>query len=333
MGYPMEVYKDAEGLLERKREAAEQALEKRRELLYLRSPRAQAIEYELSKTSVAAARAVVSGANVREELMKLKESNLVLQKELANIIAGFGFQPDYLEEWHDCDKCGDTGFIDGRMCDCMKKLVRELAYDRLNKMSPLALSDFESFDTRYYSKAKMPDSNIIPYNHMQGVLNFCRKYADEFSLHSDSLLFQGLPGLGKTHLSLAIAKTAIDKGFGVIYVSAPMILRKIENEHFDFDNKDKSTERMVSECDLLILDDLGTEFVSRFSTSTVYNILNSRMMSSKPTIISTNMSGKELQEIYNGRILSRIIGSFRRVSFVGTDVRQQKRMKGQGTAE
>lgn len=325
MGYSPDVYDEAKIKLEKRRISNEQDLEKRRKFIFSRSPRAEQIEHLIARTSVATAKIIFGGGNVKEELEKLKQHNLALQKELYDIIEELGFPKNYLDMWYQCDKCKDYGYVDGKMCDCMKILMRKIAYDKLNKISPLALSDFDTFSLEYYSNVPSERGKISDYTHMSKVLGFCKKYALEFSQNSRSLLFQGGSGLGKTHLSLAIAKEAINKGFGVIYVSAPTILQKIENEHFSHRDIENSTEQTLTECDLLILDDLGTEFTTTFTVSAIYNIINSRMITSKPTIISTNLSVSELDNKYNARTVSRIIGTLTRVEFVGTDVRQQKR--------
>lgn len=326
LGYSREVYDEALEKLQKRRLFSEQELEKRRDILFTLSPRAEQIEHELAKTSIAAARAVFSGSDIKTELYKMKLKNQSLQKELSDILENLNFRKNYLEEWHKCEKCKDTGYIDGKMCSCMKELLKQTAYERLNRISPLALSDFSDFSLEYYSKVPVKENAKSPYVHMSGVLAFCKKYAENFSEESRSLLFQGGPGLGKTHLSLSIAKSAIDKGFGVIYVSAPAILSKLENERFG--NRDvinNETEKLLIDCDLLIIDDLGTEFSTKFSVSAIYNLINSRMIMSKPTIISTNLTIKELQEKYNIRTISRIIGMLDRVEFAGTDIRQIKR--------
>ena len=328
MGYSREVYDEALSKLEKRRLFSEQELEKRRNRLFELSPRAEQIEYQLAKTSIVAAKAVISGSDIKDELESLKVKNMALQYELNDILDRLDFARNWLEEWHTCEKCKDTGYIDGKMCDCMKKLLKDTANEQLNRISPLSLSDFDSFSLEYYSKIPPKENMKSPYEQMSGVLANCKKYAENFSHDSNSLLFQGAPGLGKTHLSLAIAKSAIDKGYGVIYVSAPAMLLKIENERFgNRDNAKNDTEQLIMNCDLLIIDDLGTEFSTRFTVSAIYNIINSRMITSKPTIISTNLSVKELQEKYNDRTVSRIIGMLRRVEFVGTDVRQLKRSK------
>ncbi len=331
MGYPPEVYELAESELEKRRMLSEQELEKRREILYARSPRAEEIERTIAKTSVRAAKAVLNGADVKAELTELKKNNLALKKELDEIISGFGFPKDYLELRHKCGDCKDRGDIDGKMCSCMKTLLRQISYDRLNRSSPLSLSDFDSFSLDYYSKTSESGSSVSPYTRMNGVYAYCKKYARTFSSESKSLLFQGAPGLGKTHLSLAIARELIERGFGVIYVSAPELLSRMARENVDFNYSENiSTGQYLSDCDLLILDDLGTEYSTKFTVAALYNIINNRVILSKPTIISTNLSVKELEEKYDKRIVSRIIGTMDRVLFSGADIRQiKKKLKNQ----
>ncbi len=326
MGYSSEVYELAGREMEQRKLYAEQELEKRRNRLYDICPRAREIERELVTISVSAGKRVIMGSDVRKELEILKGRSLGLQKELDELLISNNLPKNYLEEWYVCDKCGDTGNIDGRMCSCMKNLLKKTAYEQLNRSSPLSLCSFEAFSLNYYSKIKDEKSGKIPYNYMQSVLRFCKKYADEFSPESHSLIFQGGPGLGKTHLSLSIAQTVIDKGYGVIYVSAPNIVSRLENDRFGNNSERKAeTEQLLNECDLLILDDMGTEYQSKFGVSVMYNTLNTRLMTNHPTIISSNLSAKEIQEMYGTRMMSRIIGMLDRIEFTGNDIRQLKR--------
>ncbi|HPU58162.1 MAG TPA: ATP-binding protein, partial [Candidatus Avimonas sp.] len=156
--------------------------------------------------------------------------------------------------------------------------------------------------------------------HMKEIIEYCKNYAEDFDCNSPSLLLRGATGTGKTHVSLSIAKVAIDKGFGVIYGPVQKLLHKIEKEHFG--RADGNSEDMMIECDLLILDDLGTEFSSPFYTSCLYNLINSRILDGKPTIISTNFNQNELMERYGEQITSRIIGNFVPLTFMGKDIRQ-----------
>ena len=165
---------------------------------------------------------------------------------------------------------------------------------------------------------------ISPYARMEKILNFCESYAVNFTPKSRSILFQGGSGLGKTHLSLAIAKEVIGNGYGVVYSSAPDILSRLESERFNDDKTTDATENLLKECDLLIIDDLGTEFLTQFTLSKIYNIINTRMLLKKPIIISTNLTLKELEKSYHQRLVSRIIGEMLRLKFIGRDIRQMQ---------
>lgn len=326
MGYSVEVFEETQQIINNRRLFSEQELEKRRSNLYRKQPRAREIETELVRLSVAAGKAVVTGADIKEQLEKLKKKSLQLQTELSDILKKEGLPANYLEQWFECEKCHDTGIVNGKMCSCMKTLLKKTAYKHMSLSSRLALTDFDSFSLDYYPDAIVPPFNRNLRQYMSDVLGYCRKYAYGFSLDSGSLLLQGGPGLGKTHLSLAIAKEVIDQGFGVIYVSAPEMLKRLEDEHFGRGSDLRgASEQLMTECDLLIIDDLGTEFVTKFSTTVIYNIINSRLLTGSPMVLNTNLSIKELQEIYGSRMVSRIIGSLDRIEFTGNDIRQIKR--------
>lgn len=324
-GYSKETYLQAKQILERQRLRDEQELEERRINLFSLSPRAMEIEREVAQTSLAAARAVFAGGGLRTQIENLKAKNLLLQKELKDIIESFGLPTDYLEMQYKCAKCRDYGYDNDMMCDCMKSLMRDIEYQKLNEISPLSLSDFSTFSLDYYPK--FPDENgKVPYTQMAKVLKFCKRYADGFNEHSGSLFFYGNSGLGKTHLSLAIAKSAIDNGYKVIYVSSPEIFDQIAREQFDLKSNQQNTVQNITQCDLLILDDLGTEMTTKVTISALYRIINSRMLTSKPTIISTNLSSDELKEKYTQRTISRIFGTFEMIGFIGTDIRELKKL-------
>ncbi len=326
MGYAREVYTSARQILQNRRRHAEEEAERRRAAFHLRCPEAKETERQLASTAVSAARAVLRGGNAKESLQKLKEENQLRQSLLAELLRKAGLSEDALEPHYTCPECGDMGYIDGRMCSCLKRLLREEACRRLNALTPLSLSNFTSFSLDFYSD-EAEGGRPSERETMGSTLRFCENYAERFGLHSANLILTGGTGLGKTHLSLAIANEAIQKGFGVVYGSAGNLVAKLESEHFGKEPEEETSELLQS-CDLLILDDLGTEFKSSFSSAAIYNIVNSRLMAQKPTIISTNLSTREMMEYYSERFASRIIGSFRRIVFVGKDVRQQKRMKG-----
>lgn len=304
-----------------------EATEERRNVFYMMYPRAREIERQMAGTAIAAAKTVLNGGDAVKELSYLKEQNLSLQRELSNLLISAGLDREYLQPKYECKLCGDTGYMDGRMCVCLKELLRKTAYQRLNEMTPLALCSFDSFVLDYYPEEPLNEGEAAPKTQMSNVLRFCRTYAREFSKDSSSLIMQGGTGLGKTHLSLAIANAAVQKGYGVIYVSAQNMATSLERERFGRGEEGGDTNALLLSCDLLILDDLGTEFATSFVDASIYNIVNTRLMAGRPTIISTNLSLYELQKRYSERFVSRVIGSYVRLTFFGKDVRQQKRMR------
>lgn len=324
MGYSKEVYEQAMKTLSERRSAEKLRTEERRQAFFGQYPRAREIETELTKTAVKAAKAVLHGRSTQETLKELRQNNQALQQELQTLLSQAGLSPSYLEPEYACPKCRDEGFLDGKMCTCLKNLMRTEACRRLNEQTPLSLSTFESFDLKYYSDTPENGQKNSPRQHMEQVFQYCKNYAEQFSMQSPSLLFRGGTGLSKTHLSLAIANVVIQKGYGVVYDSVHNIMGTLERERFGKESPAEDTERVLMECDLLILDDLGTEFSTSFVTASVYNIVNTRLMAHRPTVISTNLTLAELEKRYTERFVSRIIGSYVRLPFYGKDIRQQK---------
>ncbi|ARP50547.1 hypothetical protein B6259_06450 [Ruminococcaceae bacterium CPB6] len=322
MGYDRAVYDTANEILAARRLHAEQEAERRRADLYRVQPRAQEIDRKLSRAGTAAARAVLHGGDVRQNLEQLRRRSHALREELRALLAQQNMTEADLEPHYHCPLCQDRGNIDGRMCRCMKSLLKEEALRRLNADTPLKLCSFESFDVSYYPETPQINGSS-PQQMMERIFLYCRKYAETFNAHTtESLLMTGKTGLGKTHLSLAIAGRVTERGFGVVYGSAENLLKKLQDEHFGRSRGD--TMNSLLNCDLLILDDLGTEFRSSFTVAAIYNIINSRQLTEKPVIISTNLSLKELTEYYTERFSSRVIGSYTCIPFVGNDVRQMK---------
>lgn len=323
MGYSREIQEAVDRILRERRRNAEESAEHRRAAFYGACPRAEEINQRLASTAVKAAKAVLKGSSAAEELRKLKVENQGLQKEYSHLLKGHGL--DSLEPRYSCPNCRDTGYIDGRICACRKKLLRTESFRRLNHLTPLALSTFESFSLKYYSdeprEGRPSDRDV-----MRQTYRYCMEYANQFAEDSPNLIMTGGTGLGKTHLSLAIASEAIQRGAGVVYSSAGGLIAKLEEEHFSRSESGNSMESLQS-CDLLILDDLGTEFRSSFSEAAIYSLVNTRLLLKKPTIISTNLSTAEMVDRYSERFASRVIGSYRRIVFVGRDVRQLKRME------
>ena len=327
MGYSTNVYKKAADKLTQRRVTAEREAEARRIDIYRRLPRVEELEKGIALSGIKAARAVVGGGDVKQEMERLREENLRMQSELKSLLLSNGYAENVLEPHFHCERCRDTGYYDenGRtlVCACLKQALAECACEELNRCAPLSLSTFSTFRTDYYSTER-DENGIIPREHMEKVLKRCKGYAANFCPDSGGLLMCGATGLGKTHLSLAIANEVIRRGYGVIYVSAPSIIAQYEKRMRTWGDTNELLD-MAADCDLLIIDDLGTEYKNQFSVSHIYNLINSRLLSHKPVIINTNLNMKELETHYSNRLVSRLNGEVEKINFLGKDIRIAKK--------
>lgn len=328
MGYSKEIYKATKAKMEERRTNAERKADRIREEVYRRVPQIEQLEKQISSCGILAVRAVLNGGDVKSATQDLKSKSLAMQNEVKKLLVQNGYDENCFEPQYSCKFCKDTGYVekDGRTvyCNCFKRLLVATACEELNRTAPLRLSTFDSFNLDYYSHQVDKESGVSPYDKMQKIYNFCVQYAKTFTTNSKSILMRGGTGLGKTHLSLAIANEVTRRGFGVIYVSAPMLMSTLSNMHFSKGSSDSEYFDMLAKCDLLIIDDLGTEFPNQFSTTQFYNLCNSRMLLNKPFIINTNLSINELEKTYTARFVSRIYGEGIRLNFVGDDIRLRK---------
>lgn len=326
MGYRDEIIEKAKREIHNRKNTAEYEAKRRRDELITACPELEDIEREISRAGVDAAKAIGMGANAKEYIENLKNNNLALQQKRKKILNEVGLDENYLEPDYVCKKCKDSGIYNGRRCKCFKSLLKKIAYDELCKCSSVKLSSFDDFKLEYYPNIYDETKCLVPREHMAQVYNYCINWAEDFSKHAPSVLMYGPTGLGKTHLSLAMAKSAIDKGHAVVYGSTQNLLSKLEREKFSRSFEDNGSEKMLLECDLLILDDLGAEFSTSFTTSALYNIINTRISTGLPTIINTNLTLEDIESKYTQRILSRITYNYALLEFFGSDIRQIKSM-------
>ena len=319
MAYSKETYKKAEQELAQRRNRALAEREDRHRIAVESVPEILETEERMSAAGLATIKALGMGAvDAKEYIRKLSEINLNAQAQRRMFLKKAGFPEDWLDVHYSCPKCEDKGFVNGIMCDCFKDLLKSLEYEKLCSKLPVGNCRFDNFKLDYY-----PDgAGTSPRRRMESVLNYCKTYATDFSRRSPSLLLYGKTGLGKTHLSLAVAGKAAESGYGVIYTSAQNLFNKLEKEKFG--RSDGNTEETILDCDLLIIDDLGAEFTTQFTVSALYNIINSRELEGKPTIISTNLTPEQLTSTYSERIASRILSNFVMLYFDGSDIRQIK---------
>ena len=247
-----------------------------------------------------------------------------LQAKLRELLASLGEAATDFSPRYTCQKCRDTGKLENGICDCMRSLLAEFAAKSLSEVSGMKLTSLSDMDLSFYSDEVLPELGKSPREHMQSVLEYCRCYGEGFHAGAESLLLFGTTGTGKTHASLAIARAVIEQGYSVIYASAQQIFHRLEKEHFG--REDGDSESVLAACDLLVLDDLGTEMTTAFTISCLYNIINLRMLAERPTVISTNLTAADWKGRYGEALTSRVLGTFQPLSFVGSDIRQAKKM-------
>lgn len=313
-----EIYEQALDTVKERGKTAVFMAEQKKADLYAQLPELEMLDEKIKNVFANAALGSLSGKKV--DFDEAEKQSLEYQRQKKEILSSIGMSEEDLQPKYSCSLCSDTGFYKGKTCNCVRELVSKIIYDELNRDVPLESSTFDTFDLKYYPD-KSENGELSPRQIMARIKSACEKYAKNFSADSDSILFYGATGLGKTHLSLAIANEVIQKGFSVVYAPIGRVLQKIEAEHFSRDDNSNMTLNSVIECDLLIIDDLGTEFFTPFVNSTVYDIINTRQLSHKPTIINTNLSLAELEKRYSDRIVSRISNVYKKFYFMGKDIR------------
>lgn len=320
MGFSTEIYDSALATIRQLKAAAESEAKERHRVFCELCPEYAALENDLTKTGSKLMCLIFDpSSDIDACVADLKKINDETQRKMRDLLSANGLPADYLEPKYHCRRCSDTGFVDGVNCSCLKSLMKKAAFERLNMSTPLGICTFDSFSLENYP-AEAP-GGLSPRKIMEKTYLRCKSYAENFSLSSPSLLLQGGVGLGKTHLSLAIAGKVIDKGFDVLYGSAQSFFNKIERERFGKAQSADDTLALLLSADLLVLDDLGSEFTTQFTVSVLYDILNTRLLAGKPTIISTNLNMEGIEQKYSERILSRIHGNYNRLQFVGKDMR------------
>lgn len=327
MGYDGKIMRRALQKFEEDRQEREKRLQERRESIFGRQPRLREIDNELHSTmSRIIASALRRGTDPRPAVERLRDENLSLQEEKRMLLARMGLPADALEEKPACALCGDTGYRGGTVCRCLRDYYAREQQKELSRMLDLGSQSFDTFSLEWYSGSYNPELGISERDNMEWIKNTCRKYAEAFRSGSGNLLFTGKPGLGKTHLSAAIAREVSGDGWSVVYDTAAHVFERFEARKFDREDEeaDSDTERVLS-CDLLILDDLGTEMTTAFVQSALYQIVNTRLLEKKATIISTNLSPEELARRYTPQLASRIEGEYQMLPFAGQDIRKLKK--------
>lgn len=323
MAYSEQVLRRARQRLTDAKIARDREYLEHQRIAYERYPRLAEIDRELRVSmSQLMANIMRSGDDAAERIAQVREKNLALQREREWILEA-EFEEGYLDDSPICAKCGGSGYTGAQMCSCLRELCRQEQKKELTSLLGTGRETFENFRTDVYPDTYDPKLGTSARQLMQSNLNICRRYAQSFAPGAGDLLFSGATGLGKTLLSACIARQVADRGFSVVYESAIRLFSDFEAEKFGSSQEEAppSTQKYLN-CDLLIIDDLGTEMTTQFTVSVLYHIINSRMMERRSTVISTNLLPDALETRYSPQIASRIIGGYRLIKFAGSDLRR-----------
>lgn len=298
---------------------AREAADARCAELYERIPELRTLDGYLSGTA-ARIMSAVCGEDSEKKISEIRRENELLVAERAKILEAYGYPADYTDVHYECETCGDTGYVDTRMCSCMRRALIMAGYRSSGVYGLMQTQSFDNFSLDYYKDSK------ANYTQMSRVFDGLKKYASEFDRNTyKNFLFIGKTGLGKTHLSTSVAVKVIERGYDVLYVTACGMISDFENKRFGEGTAQRSADTSrYYDAELLIIDDFGTELTNQFTLSCIYDIINSRIIARKSTIINTNLDRHELGSRYGDRITSRLFGEYLPIVFSGNDIRAQK---------
>lgn len=325
------IYEKATAIIAQRKEKRRRELEFRRSEVFSKVPRIREIEQELDRYGIRMLNLIATGeCDGAMAASSIVAENKTFIKERERLLAQAGFDKDYLDIAPSCPKCEDSGFDGGKLCSCLQREITAIALKEANLSERLSGQTFENFKLSYYSDEYVEEYACSPRENMQAILSECRAFAQNFDTTEENLLFCGSCGLGKTFLSSAIANELIKQGKDVLYISCNALFPILEDIHFgrEVTPDAQYIVKKINDCELLIMDDLGSEFVTQFTCAELFRIINSRLLCGRKMIISTNLNRSMLKNTYNERIASRITGGFSMLEFLGDDIRRIKKLEG-----
>ena len=302
-------------------------LDRRTHEIYEKIPAVREMNEEISSAAVRSARQLLAGDELAVE--KLRRTISGLKEERQELLAAYGYPGDYLELHYDCADCQDTGYRDGRKCHCFRQREINLLYAQSNIREILERENFQTFSYEYFDDSRVDErSGRTAREYMRRVVESCQQYVEGFAKKKENILFTGKTGLGKTFLSNCIAKELIERCYSVVYLPAVEMFEIFSRDRFanDATDEDRDRSQYLLDCDLLIIDDLGTELVNTFTTSQLFYVINERMNRKRGTIISTNLPVNEMRDEFTDRVMSRIVSQYRVIPLYGEDIRIRKKL-------
>lgn len=331
MAYDGNVLHRATEQLETRRRQRRERTGRLRQQAYERQPRLLQLDRQIQATmSQLVAATLRQGGDPVQAVREVREKNQGLQRERAELLAVMGLPADALDDVPACPLCQDTGWQGAKMCRCLRELCAQEQIRELSKLLDLGDRSFETFCLDYYSTTRYPGQGRSPRENMELVKEICFNYATKFGrFFTKNLFLSGPPGLGKTFLSACIARTVAEQGFSVVYDTAGNVFAQFEAKKFLRDRQDgqeaKDETRRYLQCDLLILDDLGSELTTQFTQSALYELVNTRLAGEKRTVISSNLTMEDVARRYAPQIASRLEGEYEVLHFYGDDIRLIKK--------
>ncbi|NLU07258.1 MAG: ATP-binding protein [Clostridiales bacterium] len=306
-------------IYERTREEDERALNNRKKEIGKKIPEVIDIQRSIGKLSLELSINILNNIKNKDKYLKeLKEKITYLKIKGSELLAINNYPVDYLEMHYQCPKCKDTGFIGHKKCSCYKQKLIKLYYNNSDLTNILSKNNFDNFNFQLYSPLKGKENPTSPRKNIERIASISWNYIENFSSSDENLLFYGNPGTGKTFLSNCISKELLDRGYLVVYRTSEALIEDLRTIRF---KNDGELEDFLLNCDLLIIDDLGSEQITDFSKTELFNILNRKLLKQKKMLISTNCDLEELLKSYSERISSRLLGEFTLCKFFGEDIR------------
>lgn len=322
-----DIYKSILKEYDSMRMEARRTLDKKKTYIHEQSPQIKDIERELALTGARVARLIAQAPDKQEEfLQQLKQENKKLMDRKHALLEELGLDPHYLDMQYKCGTCEDTGYVGNELCTCFKHRLVRSAYNQSNIKRTLQWENFSTFNFDYFNKENVPDEMKSPYDNMSSNYQHAVEFVKSFP-NQQNMLYYGQAGTGKTFLTNCVAKAILDRGFLVLYFTAFELFNLLERYKFHHHEDMEEGFKNIFECDLLIIDDLGSEMNTSFTSSELFNCINTRILEQRSTIISTNLSIRDIQDHYSDRISSRIIGHYELFKFYGGDIRIQKKLQ------
>lgn len=292
-------------------------LTKRFEEIYTNIPEYKALDESLPSVSIAYAKKVIEGDFSAQSELQKELSRITREKEY--LLTSHGYSKDYLEMHYCCSLCKDTGYIGGNKCVCLKNKLLSVMYEQSNIAELLETDNFDNLSDRYYEGEDL--------ERFRNAVNYCHEFVDKFETTKENLFLYGNVGVGKSFLSCCIAKELLDKGYSVLYFSSSQLFDTLKESDFGKDSKENlyTSKEDIYNCDLVVIDDLGTELTNSYISAKLFSLLNERILRGKSTIISTNLSLMELRDLYSDRIFSRISTKYKLCKLSGPDIRIYKK--------